>query len=505
MRDGKGRWISPYSLWQASMMANSARDPLYRAVVSLEAAATPSRSAEIEARCLACHAPLASVELEKRGEFSPRLDLLRQDSTRGQLALDGVACTACHQIQPTNLGKDESFNAGYAIGDTRSLFGPHSRPAAKAMKDAVNFTPVYGPHMLDSALCGTCHTQYGEAYRPDGTPAGRLYAEQATFLEWRNSSHNAKGEAKGRSCQSCHMPRSTKEGFNVVTAIARAPDGKDLDVSAREPYGQHLFVGGNTLVLGILRDNAELLNPHAPREAFNQTIAETRAQLERRTARLVAGEASLHENELRIPLTVVNLAGHKLPTGHPTRRAWVRVVVRDAEERVVFSSGDYDEQGRIVGADGRILPSEEVGGPIQPHHLSLGSPDAVQIYEAVMEDEAGKLTYLLTRAVGHRKDNRLLPTGWAFDRPEMPYTLPQGLSGDPDFLAAQDRMIFRVPLGNHPGPFKVEAHLLYQTLGARYAAEIFAHDTPEVRSFQSLYRGADRKPVTLATVEFEVR
>ena len=42
MKDAKGRSVAPYDLWQSTMMANSSRDPLWRAVVSAEVAATPN-------------------------------------------------------------------------------------------------------------------------------------------------------------------------------------------------------------------------------------------------------------------------------------------------------------------------------------------------------------------------------------------------------------------------------------------------------------------------------
>lgn len=46
MRDERDNWIAPFDLWSSSMMANAARDPLWRAAVSAEVAATPSRAAE---------------------------------------------------------------------------------------------------------------------------------------------------------------------------------------------------------------------------------------------------------------------------------------------------------------------------------------------------------------------------------------------------------------------------------------------------------------------------
>ena len=60
MRDRKNRPIAPYDLWQASMMANSSRDPYWRAVLSAEVVATPSKKALIEEKCTRCHAPMAA-------------------------------------------------------------------------------------------------------------------------------------------------------------------------------------------------------------------------------------------------------------------------------------------------------------------------------------------------------------------------------------------------------------------------------------------------------------
>ncbi len=44
MRDGKNRNVAPFDLWSGSMMANSAVDPYWKAAVSAEVAATPSRN-----------------------------------------------------------------------------------------------------------------------------------------------------------------------------------------------------------------------------------------------------------------------------------------------------------------------------------------------------------------------------------------------------------------------------------------------------------------------------
>src|SRR5688572_19047285 len=58
MRTPTGEDVSPHALWQGSVMANSFRDPYWRAQVSKEIAADPARGEEVQASCLRCHAPM---------------------------------------------------------------------------------------------------------------------------------------------------------------------------------------------------------------------------------------------------------------------------------------------------------------------------------------------------------------------------------------------------------------------------------------------------------------
>lgn len=506
LRDAKGRSVAPFDLWRASMMANSARDPLWRAVVAAEMAATPSKAAEIQAECMRCHAPMAHIEAERAGD-PVSLALLTEDSPRGQLARDGVSCTVCHQIPPTALGNDSGH---LGIGDDKVIYGPHPDPFAMPMRRFTGFTPTFAPHLRDSRHCATCHTLHTETLAPDGAPTGHRLAEQTPYQEWKNSVFDAERAEPGpeaKSCQGCHVPWTDLDGEVIETRIARNPAGRDFPpVKPRAPFGRHVFLGGNTLVPAILRDRGEELGALAPRESFVAVLAETRAQLTQRTARVQVLEAAREGDRVRLAVKAENLVGHKLPTGFPeVRRAWLRVRVRDASGAVIAASGEHDAHGRILGAAGAPLPSELAGGPVEPHRDRVTSPDEVALFEAILADPSGLPTWRLLRAAGYVKDDRLLPRGWRADHPDAAATAPVGVQGDGDFTGGEDVVRYDLPAA--AGPLTVEVDLLYQTLGARFAAELYTFDAPEVARLEAMVDAlpaADRAPVATASATVSV-
>ena len=497
MRDAQGREISPHGLWESSMMANSTRDPLWRAVVSAEVAATPSRQADIEATCLRCHAPMAAEVGFTDHATGSLMHLLDCDSSLGRLARDGVSCTICHGMSPANLGSQASYSGGFELDGARRLFGPHQRPFTRPMQMHVAFTPTFGAHVTESSLCGTCHTLETEALDAEGNDLGVQLVEQAPYLEWLNSAFPDE-----RSCQDCHMPTLDADGETIEARIARNPGGRDFPpVRARAPFGRHTLVGGNTLVLGILRDHAEALGVLASEAALDATLEATRLQLRRDTAKLSLVEFRREGRELGFDVEVENLTGHKFPTAHPTRRAWLRVLVRGADGRILFASGRADAAGRIVDGAGQPLPSERVGGPLEPHRDRITKASEVASFESKMGDFEGRPTHLLLRGASYLKDNRLLPRGWRADHPEAQRTRPVGVEGDTDFRAGSDRVHYRIQLPEAlaDGDLQVEVALLYQPLGARWAAELFIYETPEVARFRGYYEAADRTPEIIAS------
>ena len=487
MRDAARRPIAPYDLWQATMMANAARDPLWRAVVSAEVAATPAAGAAIEAKCARCHTPAAHAE-------APGVALstvLGEASVRGELARDGVTCTVCHQITPEGLGLEASFTGGYVIGQDARIYGPHADPFTQPMRMHTGYTATESQHILDSSLCGSCHTLITDALDPEGTPTGHRLFEQATFLEWRASGH---AEA-GTTCQTCHTPTRDVDGVPIRTAIAHAPNGGDFgQIDPRDPYGRHLFVGGNTLVPALLRDHPESLATRAPRAAFDAVIREARAQLQR-SARLevvaVAGG---------IDVRVLNEAGHKLPSGFPSRRAWLHVVARDGAGRVVFESGASDAQGRLVDGHGQVQPEERRGGPVRGPTLAVSRPEEVAVFESLMCDPDEQPTWTLLRGSHFCHDTRLLPTGWQARHPDGPATAPVGVEVGPRFEGGSATVRYALPASAR----QVEVGLDYQVLGARFAAELLAVDTAEVAALRFYLAQADRRAERLVTAAIEL-
>jgi hypothetical protein len=507
MRDGAGRGVAHHDLWRSSMMANAGRDPFWHAMVEGELLTVPNAAAQIEAKCTRCHAPLLAAELALTDAGTPSLATLYQPgSDHAALGLDGVSCTLCHQIEDEQLGDPASFSGGWTVAGAGRIYGPHADPFAMPMLNHTGMAPVEGDQLLESATCGTCHTLFTSALTPDGAPTGAVLAEQTPYLEWQNSlfsTERANPAPQAASCQECHVPTLSEDGQPNVTAIARRPPGGDFPpIAKREPFGRHLFVGANTLMLGVIRDHADVLRPSAPAEAFDATIAATRSQLEHATATLAIDGIVRDRDALRIPITITSLVGHKLPTGFPSRRVFLWIEVRDANDQQVFRSGAHDDRGRLLDGAGQLLACELAGGPVEPHHDQLTRQDQAQIWEAVMADDDGVPSYRLLRGATYYKDNRLLPLGWD---PQLATDAiaPLGVDADVDFGAASDTVTFVVDAPASAGPYRVEARAYYQTASPRFLGELFALDGPRIRAFEAMLKTADLRPEQLATAQVQ--
>jgi len=491
MVDESGTDVSTGAYWRSTMMANSARDPYWQATLRSEVLKSPDYQAVIEDKCSTCHMPMARTTAAAAGEKGVVFGagFLDPENISHPLAMDGVSCSLCHQIQPDGFGEKDGFSGGYTIDtDTpsgeRSIFGPYEIDEAQAeiMKSVSGFVPGQGLHIEQSEMCATCHTLFTPTISEDGEIVGEL-PEQTPYLEWLHSEYN-----DTLSCQSCHMPL--------------ALGGVQLSITGgepRSPFWKHVFVGGNVYMLNVLKTFGSGIGVTATDEQFEATILRTLDQLQSQTARLTVENVDLTAPTLTATVAVANLAGHKVPTGYPARRTWLHATLAARNGDIVFEAGRPNPDGSITGNDQDADPTL-----YEPHYAVIDNPDEVQIYEAVMHDPDGNVTTTLMRGAGYLKDNRLLPTG--FDKETAPADVAvRGTAlDDPNFLGGGDRVELVIDLGDTQGPYTLTVELLYQSLSYRWIENLRPLDAPEIGRFFEAHAEVPNEPVLIGSLSTDI-
>ena len=481
MVDHDGNDVSIYDDWQISMMGFSSRDPFWRATMAHETNLFPSAAKAIETTCLKCHAPLGSFEAHRKG-MPYSYELMLADS----LGLDGVSCSSCHQQPASEIGKH--FSGDFILDTNRVMYGHYPNPFKGPMQIYVGFEPEFSDHIYSSGVCAGCHTLVTETLQPDGIPSGDFFVEQATYHEWLNSSY----PSQGKECQTCHMP-FIEDGVIIATDFAALEE--------RQPYGLHQFYGANTAMLELMRENQDTLDLPKPEgdHAWDESISNNRISLSN-AAIINVPSLYVFGDTLYVTLVVKNKTGHKLPSGYPSRLAWMEVTLQDRNTKeVIYKNGALDEEGRITGRD----------HPFEPHHQVSKSEDDVQIYEMVMADLTGQLTTRLNAAYQPLKDNRLLPTGFSISHSTYDTVAIWGSAqDDPDFgvnsFKGTDSIEYRVPLYGHKGQGSLSIAMHYQTLPSRWMADLFQNDTIELVShFKTMYEGYNTHHETIDEIEID--
>ena len=491
LTDSTGQDVSIDAHWRSTMMANSARDPLWQAKVSSEVARNPSLSETIEDKCATCHMPMAhtqaGAEGEKVGIFEP--GFLGPDHPSNVSAMDGVSCALCHQIQDNGLGRESSFSGHYTIDivtkpPDRLAFGPFPRPFQNPMRMSVGFVPVEGAQVHDSGLCATCHTLFTPYVDAAGTVLG-TFPEQTPYLEWEQSAY-ADGAVRHRSCQDCHMPIAAGPAV-----ISNRPGGR---LEARSPFAQHHFVGGNVFMLRVFEAFGPTLGLTAGTIDLDGTVARTRHQLAIATAALSLADVQVNHDTLTVALEIASSVGHKLPSGFPSRRVWIHLTILDANGGVVFESGQPQPDGSIAGND-----ADADSARYEPHYDVISSADQVQIYEAVMQNSDGAVTYTLLRGASYTKDNRLLPLGFDKQTASHDVAVHGAAASDENFVGGSDRITYQVDTPAHTGTLTVTAALLYQTVSYRFFQDLSQDRTAQVERLMGYYDRSFAQPEVIQT------
>lgn len=343
------------------------------------------------------------------------------------------------------------------------------------MQQSSGFVPSHGIQIEDPAHCGTCHTLYTPALDSSGGYLGE-FPEQTTYLEWVHSS-------VPETCQDCHLPKAV----DSVVISNRPPN-----LAVRSEFRQHHFVGGNTHMVELLATNAEALGVTAEPGHLQDTITRTRNLLELETAGLTVTPERTGDL-LTVTVDVVNLVGHKLPSGLPSRRAWLHLLVTGPAEVTVFESGRPTGDGKIEGN-----AADQDPGTWEPHYDLITSPDEVQIYEPIMLNSDEEVTYTLLRAYSYAKDNRLLPAG--FDRATAVDDIAvRGVPAEEDnFQGGTDRVVYEIDIGGVTGALHITAELLFQSVSHPFIADLEDTPTPLVERFMGMYEPAANKEEVLA-------
>jgi hypothetical protein len=552
---------SPYGEWRWSPMALSGRDPVFYAQVDsevafLESLGNPEQTAKVVNLCFSCHgamgqrqlaADTGGKELFKR-DYVYETDKTNPHFEYGALARDGVSCAVCHHIKRDDSPLDQflqtTISGQFKLTPAEQLGGPFEKPVEIPMKNGLGITPVHDTYVKDSRICGTCHAinlpvldaksdesvdeRSGKGPDPyDNCPLGNGHCsfEQATYLEWLNSTFQnelGKPGPQAQTCQDCHM-RGTFKGKVVQTQIAAVEDihypaadhRSEFSVPYRTSgYARHQFQGLNVFLLGFFAQFSNLLGVRtcsymasgcgsSPFSNIPTAMANFEQQALEETATIAAGAPSIALKEdksfnLTTDVTVTNLTGHRFPSGVSFRRAFIEFTVRDKDGKLLFGSGRTNAAGVIIDGNSKPLASEYVGSrglngdQYQEHYWSPGNPitraDQVQIFEELLKDADGKFTTSFIRQDVHFKDNRILPRGWTYNGPDpklfygavLEETHADGVGADAHYadpLGGNGQSVVRyqvsLPAGTDPDSLQISAKLYYQTVPPYYLNQRF--------------------------------
>lgn len=489
LKDQSGADVSMPTMWRSTMMANAGRDPVWQAKVSSEVKRAPALQEVIEKKCATCHMPIAETQTVADGGKVAALGngFYNPANPLHEAAVEGVSCTLCHQVQDKDLGTMESFSGGYTVDaetarPDRVIYGPFENPVGELMQASVGFKPEFGSHVGTAEHCATCHNLSTPYVDDAGNVLGE-FPEQTPYTEWQHSTFGKSNQ----SCQGCHMPQA-QGGVRISITPPDLPE--------RQPFYQHYFVGGNAYMLRILREWGGSLGVTADTAHFDATLARVAAQVGERSANLTLNDLNLSGDKLSATFEVDALTGHKFPASFPSRRAWLHVTVTDAAGKVVFESGKHNPDGSITGN-----AADEDATAYEPHYDVVTQADQVQIYEPIMGDHKGAVTYQLLRGAQYLKDNRLLPAG--ADKATLPKDIAVygEAAQDRNFVGGRDEVTYEMDVKGATGPFTVNAELLYEPLSFRFIQDLLADDTPEVKTFAAMQGDADASALVVAKIE----
>lgn len=299
-----------YDEWIGSMHAYAQASPVFVAFNEAEKGTGGGPF------CVRCHSPIAIAIGED--PFIPNKD-------RAPISRMGVQCDSCHIINK-NHGI-VSGNIPLLPGRTKyGPFGSGKKNDPKAVKNSFHRSQD-GSFLESSEFCGQCH---------DVLDPGRGFPIEEAFTEWKESVY----AEKGITCQDCHMRALPGiAGQKKVMGPAAIMQGVKLP---DRPLSDHSFIGPDNHLIDTFpypdkpEENARIQRNYLEKKNY---LLQNSAEME-----IIAPDVVYPSSEFNVEVKVTNTgAGHGLPTGFTAeRQVWIEIIVKDANDRVLFVSGDLD-------------------------------------------------------------------------------------------------------------------------------------------------------------------
>lgn len=475
----------PWDTWAGSMMAQSARDPLFWAALDIanqdDAALGDAGVGDF---CLRCHVPKAWYEGRSKcttawgEEFDGSCIQGPMDSP--DTDFEGMICHYCHRMYDASDPPPGQFAdpaAPYA-GNARVYLSTENDTMIGPFTDADSPShPARGlAFHLSPAFCGQCHDVTNPVRnRRDvitGADLGYRMPIERTYSEYRQSRIADPTAPEHETCQTCHMPQPDHDGDGAPDdgyACSQEPGLRGNGTALEGPLRKHEFSGANSWMLAVLKGEYGLALDRMAQ--FDNGIAASLRMLTQGAVALdlTAPPTVVAGGSLAVNARITNLAGHKFPTGYPEgRRAWIHVAAGEdvdgdgalSAPEVQFESGAYDAATGVLVADAQ----ERI------YEAKLGVWDFNGTGQCDLVDAGGQPMFHFVLNDCVVLDNRIPPLGFAPDVETAPagYTYPSN-PALPGTLANWDDSAYAIPVPDTTTrPYVVEVRLRYQSTSKEY-------------------------------------
>ena len=454
----------PFDTWAGTMMANSARDPVFYAGLAIANQDAPPEAVE---HCVRCHSPTSYV----RGHSLPT-----DGSALDEIDLHGISCEVCHRAKakPTNPG--DPFDPNYFLHGDAQLFFDDNQSKRGKYPDANSpaHTIIVDDSLTKIDFCAQCHQVSNPANNliaNDGTDLEIPFPLETTFIEYEQSAFPDNG--LDVTCQSCHMPK--KMGMWPVSKLFGEP--------LHNNPGQHTLVGANHWgIRAVMEANPDraAMYPDAFQLAMENTLAFLATStivtfLQPPPDTLAPGQT------FDVTVRVQNTTGHKFPTGYVDgRRAWVAIEIIDKDGNAHPLAGAYDPATGEIAAD----------PPTHVYRAVHGRWDGAQ---GVVEHSLVKQNMLLS-------DTRIPPEGFKPDARTIVTDEIDYKDGQGGYRHWDDITFSLTAPSGVTGIASVSARVYFQTMTREYAE--FLHTANVTNSagetLAQIYDNTDQGPPLVA-------